>query len=271
MKKYEIKSKVNLRLEVVSKREDGYHELAMVNARASLCDYMFVEQFSENKVDYSLDNLNKLDDNLCQRALNDFCDIYNISKRYHIYIEKHIPQGAGLGGGSCDVAAIINYLCVDNDINISLQEKINFGEKYGADVPYCLIDKIAYVEGIGEKINILDVNLHEDIYIICPKYFISTKESFKNVIPTGKKMDIDVIKQHLLNKDFEYLFYNDLEKATFIMNPRLKEIKDMLSNYGIVTMSGSGSSFILIPKGKDPLNELKNNLDDCDIYPSILY
>lgn len=257
-----VPAKVNLRLEIKSIREDGYHELAMVNSRVSLFDIITITEDKENKVIFSIDELNNISNNICLNLLNDMCNIYNIRKRYSIYIEKHIPQGAGLGGGSCDAAAILNFIDKDCELKLSLEEKINLGVKYGADVPYCLIDDVAYVEGIGEKITLFNCDIDENIYLICPRYFTSTKESFNLSKQSNNILTFDEIRHYIKTRDYKSLFYNGLEEATFLINPRLKEIKEILSNFGCVTMSGSGSSFILI-ENKKPSFE---TLTDCDIY-----
>lgn len=263
-------AKINLRLKVVGKNESNYHLLQMINAKVDLYDEIIVNADSENKVIFDIDELNHIDNNICLNTLNDFCAIYNIKSRYNIYIKKNIPSGAGLGGGSCDVACILNYLNEVNNLNVSYQDLSAFSLKYGSDIPYCLRSDICLVEGIGEKISCLDVKLNEKILLVYPNIFSSTKEVYKNVDGVSLKDSITELKEYIYNKNYSSLFYNDLESAAFKLNPELKNIKEELSKYGKVIMSGSGSTFIVVPTNdlcKDELLEKRNiyKIFDCNI------
>ena len=150
--KYKAYAKINLRLNVLGKNEFNYHNLSMLNAKISLADELEIIESTKNEVEYSVDSLNSLENDICLNVLNELIDEFKIKKRYHIYIKKNIPLGAGLGGGSSDVACIINAISELNKLNLTIEEKIKIGIKYGADVPYCLVNDISLVEGIGEKI-----------------------------------------------------------------------------------------------------------------------
>ena len=152
-------AKINIMLYVEGKLENGYHSLKMLNAKVSLADELEFTLNNVNAVEYSIDELNHLENNLCLNVLNELTSLFNIKEHYHIYIRKNIPLGAGLGGGSSDVACIINFINDKHNLNLTLDEKINIGIKYGADVPYCLINDVSYVEGIGEKLTILDYKI----------------------------------------------------------------------------------------------------------------
>lgn len=259
-------AKINLRLEVLGKRNDNYHELQMLNAKSKLYDILEINEDIENKVEFSKKELNDIPNNFCLNILNDMCDIYHINKRYHIYITKNIPDGAGLGGGSSDAASIIRFLNNDNNLGLNDNMLIEIGKKYGADIPYCLFNGIAIVEGIGEKINLIkDINL-PNIYIICPNVHVSTKDVFNNTTIYDKKTKKEEILKYLENQDYKHLLYNGLENATFKLHKELKELKEKSLLYGDVVMSGSGSSFILIPNKNVDKKELEKEFTNCKIY-----
>lgn len=261
--KYYAYAKINIMLYVEGKFESGYHNLKMVNAKVSLADELEITLSDNNTVEYSIEELNQLENNLCLNVLNELTSIYNIKERYHIYIKKNIPLGAGLGGGSSDVAAIINFINEQHSLNLTIDEKINFGVKYGADVPYCLINELAYVEGIGEKVTPLNYNLKNDVVLVYPNIFISTKEVFNNVKKYNIAPSIEEVSNTLTN-DFTKMLHNDLENVTFKIDVSLRKLKDTLQQFGNVVMSGSGSTMILF------INDI-NNIDILqEQYPNYL-
>lgn len=268
--KYLAYAKINLRLEVEKKLENGYHLLHMLNAKVSLADELEINESNSNQITFSCDNLNKLENNICLNVLNEICNLYHIKKRFNIYIKKNIPQGAGLGGGSSDVAAIINFLDEYCNLNLSLDKKIQIGLKYGADVPYCLINDLAYVSGIGEKITTINTKFDSRIVIIYPDLFVSTKDVFKNVKKYSSPLNLQKLKELVLEKDFNSLLYNDLEDAAFTIYPSLKEIKTDLQNFGQVVMSGSGSTMLLIPNKRFDIEQLKDKYPTFKIFDSYI-
>lgn len=249
-------AKINIRLKVLGKTEKNYHNLSMVNAKISLADEIEIIEGNENKVSYSIEELNHLQDNLCLNVLNEMVANFNLKKRYHIYIKKNIPMGAGLGGGSSDVACIINAIDKLHNLNLSLDDKIKVGLKYGADVAYCLIDNVALVEGIGEKITLLNVCFKERVVVVYPNIFVSTKDVFSKVKSYSVENQKDEIVKYIKNKDYKSLLINDLETPSFELNSNLKEIKDTLSLIGNTIMSGSGSSMLVFVNNDEQLKEI---------------
>ena len=262
--KYLAYAKINLRLEIEKKLENGYHLLHMLNAKINLADELIIEEHSDNLVNFSVEELNHLENNICLNVLNEMCKLYNIQKRFHIYIKKNIPFGAGLGGGSSDVAAIINFVDEYFNLKLPIEEKNKIGLSYGADVPYCLINDIAYVSGIGEKVYPLNEKLNTDVIVVYPNTFVSTKDVFKHNTTFNHKTNEKTLKQYLREKDYNSLLYNDLENTTFKLYPHLKKLKDELKSYGEVIMSGSGSTMLVIPTDKDSYKCIKEK------YPNYL-
>lgn len=262
--KYLANAKINIRLNVLGKNENNYHNLSMVNAKISLADEIEITLCNENRVSYSVEELNHLENNLCLNVLNEITTKYNIKEKYNIYIKKNIPMGAGLGGGSSDVACIINALDKVHNLNLTLEEKINIGVKYGADVPYCLIDNLALVEGIGEKLTFLNNKLKERVAVVYPNIFVSTKEVFQKVKKYSNAIDRKTIEKYILNKEYEKILFNDLEEPSFEIEPKLKQIKESLLQVGYTIMSGSGSSMLVFIKDDKDLEKIKQ------IYPDYL-
>ena len=263
-------AKINLRLEVNSKLDNGYHELSMVNGKIDLYDLIDINKSNNNynSVKFSIERLNQMSNNYCLDIVNYFSNNYQLGY-FDIYITKNIPDGAGLGGGSSDAAALINYFNNEYHLCLNDNELIQLGKTYGADIPYCLYNDICYVEGIGEKITSLGSYSINDIYIICPNIYVPTKDVFINnqkFTPKESSLDITRIKSYLNSKDYNNLLHNDLEESAFNLFPKLKEIKNIISKYGNVVMSGSGSTFILIPSNMTNIDELKNELVDVVIY-----
>lgn len=262
--KYLANAKINIRLNVLGKNENNYHNLSMINAKISLADEIEITLCNENRVSYSVEELNHLENNLCLNVLNEITTKYNIKEKYNIYIKKNIPMGAGLGGGSSDVACIINTIDKIHNLNLTLEEKINIGVKYGADVPYCLIDNLALVEGIGEKLTLLNNKLKERVVVVYPNIFVSTKEVFKRVKKYSNSIDRKTIEKYILNKEYEKILFNDLEEPSFEIEPKLKQIKESLLQVGYTIMSGSGSSMLVFIKDDKDLEKIKQ------IYPDYL-
>ena len=260
-------AKINIMLYVEGKLENGYHSLKMLNAKVSLADELEFTLNNVNAVEYSIDELNHLENNLCLNVLNELTSLFNIKEHYHIYIRKNIPLGAGRGGGSSYVASIINFINDKHNLNLTLDEKINIGIKYGADVPYCLINDVCYVEGIGEKLTILDYKINKDVLIIYPNIFVSTKEVFNNVKLYNSAPSINEVS-YMLNNDFPSVLHNDLEEATFKLNPTLRKLKKSLQQYGDLVMSGSGSTMLLFTSDISIISKLKEKYPEYLIIPT---
>lgn len=228
-------AKVNLMLKVIKKRDDGYHELQMLNKRIPLFDDIIIERSKIDKIEFVNENI---ETEFLFKVLKKVKELYNIKNNYYIRIYKNIPIGAGLGGASVNASTIIDSILEDNNINETIANKINHFKELGADIPYGFIFEKAIVEGIGEKIYIIEKNIDSSLVLVNPKINISTKEVFENNTKYSSKLDHTLI----INED---IYINDLEEATFKICPYLKELKQNLSKYGKVVMSGTGSSLIV--------------------------
>ena len=254
-------AKVNLTLEIVNKREDGFHNIKSIMQTISLYDYLNIEYSESSQVEILLsgnsEEIPYNETNLIYKAAKLFFDTTQKTGKIKIYLDKNIPIAAGLAGGSSDAAGTIyglNYLCD----GILSKEKIHeLCAKLGSDLNVCLEGGCLLATQRGEKIEKLPV-INSDITLIKPKNLgISAKEAYTKYAAKKNKLQnnfteqmIDAIK---LNKNIEKFLYNDLEYAIFEDYEELQNIKDNIPNS---IMSGSGSTYFLLDNMKiNPLGD----------------
>lgn len=243
---YYAPAKINLSLDIIRKREDGYHELKMIMQTVSLYDKLDIKisdemSLSSNKTDIPLDNRN-----LVWKAADLFFNYTKIDKKCKIHIEKNIPDGAGLGGGSSDAATTLLAL---NDIfntNLSDDELINMGVKIGADVPFFILKGTCIAEGIGEKLTKIENKTNPFVLIYKPEFSISTKWAYENLNLKNKPVyNLDSIVENLKNPSYNFEnIFNYLEDVSIPHFPQIENIKTTMKTLGATAslMSGSGSS-----------------------------
>lgn len=247
---YRAYAKINISLDVVGKREDGYHLLEMIMQRIELYDILEV---TKNKAGINI-KCNKsyvpLDErNLVYKAANLFLDTYNLKGGVDFNIIKNIPVSAGLAGGSSDAATTLIAMRELYSVDVSDDELCKLGLKIGADVPYCIKGGTALCEGIGEKVTNLKGFKGHILVLVKPKFGVSTKEVYKS-------LDINKIYRHpnteglikaVENNDLRYVsenMRNVLENVTLKKHTIIKEIKEKMIRSGALgsMMSGSGPS-----------------------------
>ncbi len=177
-------AKINLSLDILGKREDGYHEIASFMQSVSLCDEVEIEKNDSGEIKLVTDCAELPNDerNIAYTACALMKDTFSLSSGFDISIKKRIPLAGGMAGGSTDAAAVIrgvNELC---DLNLSVYDMMDLGAKIGADVPFCIFGKPALCTGIGE-ILLPAVGLPEDFYILVvnPGVSVSTKELYEEI------------------------------------------------------------------------------------------
>lgn len=273
--------KINLFLDIKSKREDGYHLIESLFHTINLYDIIKIEEYKEFKI--STSSKYKLNDNnegnIVSKVFYYFKNEMNLKKNYSINIEKNIPTGAGLGGGSSNAASVINFFLEELNI-IPDNQLIESFSKFGADIPFFIRGGLSWVSGIGEKLFLYNFTLPYKIILIYPNIIVSTKLAYSKFTKEDfNKSDIFYIK-NLLDKNnkikFEDLYshtYNIFEKNVFNLEPKIKEYKEKAENEikRKICMSGSGSSlFALYNQNENIINEdynkLKNIFEYLDIY-----
>ena len=243
-------AKINLSLDVVGKRSDGYHLLRMLMQSVALFDYVTVEKIQEgidltcSRPDISCDK-----SNTAYKMAALVLHKYNLDCGVRIHIEKNIPSGAGLAGGSADAAGVIKAMNVLYSLSMSLGEMLELGLRVGADVPYCIMGGTVLAEGIGEKLTPLKPLKNTWCVIAKPHFSISTKEAYE-------ALRLDSIRRHPATErliscieagDIKKLasgMINVLEDACITSYPDIYEIKRLMQNQGAMgsMMTGSGSA-----------------------------
>lgn len=244
-------AKINLGLDVIKKREDGYHELSMIMQTLELHDDIYIEETNLSDIDIvsSKGYVKAKEDDIAYKAARLICDTYNIKKGIKIRIEKHIPVAAGLAGGSSDCSAVLRGLNRLFKLELSTDELRSLGLKLGADVPYCITGGTYLSEGIGEKLTRLNTLKDIDIILIKPNIDVSTKYVYENLHVEKIKRDkhpdiksyIEYIKQNNIKALAENIS-NILECVTADKYKIIDEIKKDMLGVGALgsIMSGSG-------------------------------
>ncbi|SHO52958.1 4-(cytidine 5'-diphospho)-2-C-methyl-D-erythritol kinase [Anaerocolumna xylanovorans] len=242
-------AKINLGLDVVRKREDGYHEVRMIMQTIGLYDKVSILRTNNTSITVktNLPYLPTDENNLVYKAAALIKKTYNISQGVHIILDKKIPVAAGLAGGSSNAAAVLYGLNRLFHLRLPKEELLALGLKLGADVPYCLIRGTALSEGIGEKLTPLPPFPSCYVLIVKPGINVSTRYVYENLKLNEEidHPDIDAILLAIKENDLHGAvkhFGNVLETVTTKEYPVIGEIKEQLINAGAITslMSGSG-------------------------------
>ncbi|WP_010235318.1 4-(cytidine 5'-diphospho)-2-C-methyl-D-erythritol kinase [Clostridium arbusti] len=240
--------KINISLDIVGKREDGYHLLKMIMQTIDLYDLIDVNRI-ENGIELSCDKSYVPNDekNIAYKAAKLFIDTYNIKDGVSIAINKNIPVAAGLAGGSTDAAAVLKAMRDIFNIDVSDERLMELGLKLGADVPYCILGGTALCEGIGEKITPLKPFKDKILILVKPNFGVSTKEVYKSfdIEKAFKHPETEKLIEAMESGDLQFIgdnMKNLLENVTYRKHTILKNIKDSMNGYGALgsMMSGSG-------------------------------
>lgn len=233
-------AKVNLFLEVLGKREDGYHAIHSFFIPITLTDRITFEKSAI----IELDTDNTIDcnphDNLVWKAAMLLKQEFGINQGAKIRLEKNIPFGAGLGGGSSDAAFTLKALNSFWNINTTDEHLMELAEKIGSDCPFFIKNKPALVTGRGEHVENIEFTLTSSILIVCPSTHISTPEAYRML---GFADSSALLTHSCIVSDFS-TYRNDFEKEIFKKHTFLQDIKNTLLNSGAYYsgMSGSGST-----------------------------
>lgn len=242
-------AKINLGLDVVRRREDGYHEVRMIMQTIHLFDRVNIEKTSEPgvRIKTNLSYLPVNENNLIYKAGRLLMDEFDITEGVSVDLEKRIPVAAGMAGGSTDAAAMLYGMNKMFGLGLSMQELKDRGVKIGADVPYCLMRGTALAEGIGEKLKSLPPMIKCPVLIAKPQISVSTKFVYENLKldEMAKHPDIDQLIKDIKAKDLQGVcdhMGNILETVTIPNYPIIAEIKKNMIENGATgaMMSGSG-------------------------------
>ena len=253
-------AKINLGLDVIRRREDGYHEVCMVMQTIHLYDRLEISKNQSGNItmETNLSFLPTNENNLVYKAAKLLCDEFAIKDGIHVNLQKRIPVAAGMAGGSTDAAAVLYGVNKIFDLGLSQQDLMERGVKIGADVPYCIMRGTALAEGIGEKLSPLPPMVKCPVLIAKPAINVSTKFVYENlklddttVHPDMQQLLADIKEKdlHKIAKDMG----NVLESVTIPAYPIIAEIKEHMMEHGAVgsMMSGSGPTVFGLFENED--------------------
>lgn len=257
-------AKINLGLNVVEKRPDGYHNLETVFYPVQLKDALEVQPMDElfpSSVDCDLKVTNIAIEgdeqrNLVVRAYHLLKQDFPQIPRVHAHLYKAIPTQAGMGGGSSDCAAMLLLLNRMFQLQLSQQQLINYAARLGADCPIFILNHPAYAEGIGERLQPIEVNLSGYyLAVVRPDIPVPTKEAFSLIKPQKPLKNCRTIVSQPIETWRDELI-NDFEQSVFALHPELREVKEWLYRIGAVyaAMSGSGSALFGIFRSQPDLS-----------------
>ena len=246
-------AKINLGLNVVAKRADGYHNLETVFYPVPLCDALEVLPMDERfpsmfNCDLKVTGISVEGDeqkNLVVKAYDMLKLDYPDITRVHIHLYKAIPTQAGMGGGSSDCASMLLMINELAQLGLTQEQLIGRAARLGADCPIFIINRPAYAEGIGERLQPIDLDLSGwHLAVVRPDISVSTKEAFSLITPKHPVRNCrDIVANHPV-EEWRNLLENDFEQSVFAIHPEIGEIKERLYELGATysAMSGSGSA-----------------------------
>jgi 4-diphosphocytidyl-2-C-methyl-D-erythritol kinase len=270
---YEIDAhaKVNLALDVLKKREDGYHEIRSIMQEISLCDKLI---FKEIKTGFKLHTNNKnlsVDkSNLVYKAYEKMAHIANTNVGVEVEIIKNIPLSAGLAGGSTNAAATLLMLNEIWRLGLPLEKLMQIGEELGSDVAFCLVGGTKLAEGKGERLKEVKPFKNKHILVVNPGFEISTPYVYSKIKIDNKRIDIEGLIKAIEADDLFSVankLENKMEEVVFKEFPIIRDIKDYMLKNGAIgaLMSGSGASVFAIYEDVEKLEHTKGKMEK--IYP----
>lgn len=263
-------AKLNLRLDVLGKRSDGYHDLLMVMDRISLADEVEIKVI-ERGIILTCDDKTIPDDekNIAFKAAKEILAYSSRNVGVEIHIKKKIPIASGMGGGSSNAAAVLKGLNQLLKLKLPREKLMAIGAKIGADVPFFLFEGPAIASGIGDQLKKIKKIPKMSFVVINPGVKVSTEWAYKSLGLNGKNLNHEKRLQELPSafnnkKDVVKILNNDLEKVTIKEYPVIAQIKELLIAHGAMAaqMTGSGSSVFAIFPDKAALDKNFSKLEN---------
>lgn len=257
-------AKINLGLDIVEKRPDGYHNLETVFYPIPLCDILEITPATApDAPDYTFRMYNAVfegnnDDNLVIKAYKALAADHKLPK-VDISLYKHIPTGAGLGGGSADAAFALKMLNDIAKLGLTAEQLRGYASRIGADCSFFIDNTPAYATGIGDILSPTPCSISGyHLVLVKPDIHISTKDAYALVTPQKPELPLTEIAQRPIHL-WKGAMKNDFEKSIFTKHPAMEKVKENLYSLGAVyaSMSGSGSSFFGIFKDEPDIERIK--------------
>ncbi len=267
-------AKINLGLDVLGKREDGYHDVRMIMQTIHLYDRVEIRKTKSPaiRVETNLYYLPINEDNLVYKAAKLMKDEFRLKEGVHIVLQKYIPVAAGLAGGSSDAAAVLVGMNRIFQLGLKQDKLMKLGLKLGADVPFCIMRGTALAEGIGEVLTPLPPMPKCPVLIAKPPISVSTKSVYDNLRLTEntKHPNIDAIAEAIKKKNLKDVaanMGNILETVTIPRNPVIEEIKKVMKANGALSamMSGSGPTVFGLFQSEKDIRRAYDTLKQSDL------
>ncbi|NLB63855.1 MAG: 4-(cytidine 5'-diphospho)-2-C-methyl-D-erythritol kinase [Fibrobacter sp.] len=266
-------AKINLFLDVLNKRDDGYHNIGTLFQTISACDLLSFQENPVNKIEltYTIKPNYPVESDLIYKSALLLQEKHKINKGVKIHLDKNLPSGAGLGGGSADAAATLRALNKIWGLGLSLKELECIGGQLGADIPFLIQGGTALASGIGDELTTLrPLKLPENhvVLLITPQCEVETAAAYGSIGPSGAERWQNYLQSlQEINSDrscLNLLFYNKFEESVFKIYPEIAEMKKIMLKMGAqqALMSGSGSSLFGIYESEDFAKEVIEQLQD---------
>lgn len=251
-----VNCKINLGLNIIRKRDDGFHDLQTVfYPTDAFSDLLSLEPIAGG-LEFVCDSAQDIgpdSDNLCVKAFRLLERDFGV-QGVRLRLEKHIPTGAGLGGGSADAAFVLKMLTEQFKLPLDNVDLKQYAAQLGSDVPFFIDNKPAFAEGRGEIMTPVDLDLSAyNIIIEKPEVSVSTREAYAHVRPHESDVNFAEVVRNVPVHEWEKYLYNDFEDSVFPKYPQIAEIKRKFYESGAfyAAMSGSGSAvFGIFPKAR---------------------
>ncbi len=255
-------AKINLGLHITGKRPDGFHDLETVFYPVNWCDALEVvpSTLSETSMEVYGADFGDVKTNLCYKACLLLREEHHLPE-VSIYLQKVIPHGAGLGGGSSDAAFVLMMLNEMFELGLSQTKLADYAGKLGSDCPFFIYNKPMMATGRGELLTPVSIMLEKyHFLIVMPDVKVSTAEAYSMIKPKHPDLPLNAVLQLPVNQ-WKYALVNDFEAAVFSKYPVVKDVKEKLYQAGAVyaSMSGSGAAvFALFEKEVEAIQDFKH-------------
>ncbi|MGN0435277.1 MAG: 4-(cytidine 5'-diphospho)-2-C-methyl-D-erythritol kinase [Wujia sp.] len=272
--------KVNLALDVIRRREDGYHEVRMIMQNLDIYDELIFTVESGKSglitIEANRDNVPTDGSNLIAKAIRLMSEEYKLKSDIHVVLNKNIPVEAGMAGGSTDCAAALMAMNMLFELGLDEKRLMELGVRLGADVPFCIMGRTALSEGIGELLTPVAPLTGCSVLVVKPPFGVSTAAAYRglNLEKLESHPDIDGMLKALEDEDLKGVatrMENVLETVSIPMHPEIELIKNAIKEQGALNalMSGSGPTVFGLFESDETANKAKEELKKLGIAGNI--
>ncbi len=277
--KLQSPAKINVRLDVLKKRPDGYHDLRMINTAVSLYDEIECE-LTERGVEVICENDANVpngEQNIVYGVAKEILAYSNKNVGVNIRIKKNIPSAAGMGGGSSNAATVLMGLNEMLKINLSKDKLMQVGLRFGADVPFFIFGGPAIATGVGEELHKIKKMPKMPLVIITPNLRVPTKWVFEKYQPANDNKPLissseELPVQYATKKSLIKYLNNDLERVTTEKYPLVNDLKKVLQKTGAMAcqMTGSGPTvfgiYATLEEAQAACTKISQNVPECRVF-----